>query len=479
MLTYTFEDKGDKPYYQYIYECIKRDIDAGVIAKGERLPSKRAFSRQLGVSVLTIANAYEQLLVEGYLTSVEKKGYFAAGAQIVPAMPAERKKESDSILKENERRFLNGEIERSTYRVDFTSNQIDCNRFPMSTWSHLMREVLSTQSEKVLAAAPAEGVYELRKAIAAYLVHFRGMRVMPHQIIIGAGTEYLYQLLIQLLGHHLIYGIENPGYRKLTQIYEKNNVLCKSILLDEEGLSVEKLRESDVSVIHTSPTHHFPTGIVMPITRRRELLAWAEEGEDRYIIEDDYDCEFRFGGLPIPTLESIDEKERVIYLNTFSKSLTPSIRISYMILPPHLLKKFRAELGFYACTVSNFEQYVLASFIEQGYFEKHINRMRNFYRKHRNAVIAALEESSLSSYATVLEEDAGLHFLLQIRTNREDQAICKELACRGIRLRCMADYAEHASDVKPHTFIINYTSLPIEGLREVFDEIAEVCMKNE
>lgn len=473
MLTYTFEERGEKPYYQYLYEVLKEDIEEGRLKEGEHLPSKRAFAKQLGLSVMTIASAYEQLLVEGYIYAVEKKGYYVAAVQPYLTEPLQE----DPAVKI----FIEGddasrEETKANWRMDFASNHVDRERFPMSTWSHLMRAVLSGQSKDVLLPSPPQGVYELRQAIADHLYHFRGMRILPEQIVIGAGTEYLYHLLIQLLGRDHVYGIENPGYQKLAKIYAHNGVDYRYVDLDAHGLSMESLRKQKVEIIHTSPTHHFPTGIAMPISRRQKLLAWAAEKEGRYIIEDDYDCEFRFGGLPIPTLQSIDGAGRVIYLNTFSKSLTPSIRISYMVLPRTLVGKFQENLGFYACTVSNFEQYTLAAFLQQGYFEKHINRMRNFYKNHRNQVIAKLKESRLWQMASIYEEDAGLHFLLHIDTQKEDSVIKDQLQQRGIRLRGMSDYTYDGSQVIPHTFIINYTAIDPQDLPEVLEEIYQVCI---
>jgi len=466
MLTYTFEQRNNKPYYQYLYECIKEDIEKGNLTEGAKLPSKRAFAKQLGLSVMTIASAYEQLLVEGYIVAEEKKGYYVAAVQpqIKAQMPMQQ--EFPAISKE---------VRERAWYMDFASNHVARDRFPMNTWSHLMRGVLNDAAQDILNSTPPQGVYVLRQAIASHLFHFRGMRVVPEQIVIGAGTEYLYHLLIQLLGRDHIYGMENPGYQKLAKIYAGNGVNHRYVALDEHGLSMTSLREQEVEIIHTTPTHHFPTGIVMPISRRQKLLAWAAEKEGRYIIEDDYDCEFRFGGLPIPTLQSIDTAGRVIYLNTFSKSLTPSIRISYMVLPQTLVETFQEKLGFYACTVSNFEQYTLAAFLQQGYFEKHINRMRNFYKNHRNQVIAALKISALWEMASIYEEDSGLHFLLHIKTGKEDAEIKKELAEKGIRLRSMSDYSYEKNVVSPHTFIINYTAIDLQKLPKIWEEIYKVC----
>jgi GntR family transcriptional regulator/MocR family aminotransferase len=309
--------------------------------------------------------------------------------------------------------------------MNFKLNSIKADFFPFSVWSKLMREVLLEQDTKLLLPAPYNGVAELREAIADHLYHFRGMSVDPGQIVVGAGTEYLYNLIIQLLGRDNVMGIENPGYYKISRIYDSNRVEYRYVDIDEHGMSVRKLEESRANIIHISPSHHYPTGIVTSIGRRHQLLDWANKSEDRYVIEDDYDSEFRFAGRPIQPLQSIDRNEKVLFINTFSKTMAPSIRISYMVLPPHLLKKYRENLGFYSCTVPSFEQYTLAKFITEGYFERHVNRTRKLYRAQRDKVIEAARTSAFGGRAEILGEDAGLHFLLHIQTKKSDAEIIK------------------------------------------------------
>lgn len=309
---------------------------------------------------------------------------------------------------------------------------------------------------------------ELRRAISNHLKEFRNMEVSAEQIIIGAGTEYLYGLLIQLLGRDKIYAVENPGYHKVAQIYESNGVKHCFIPVNQEGMDVGKLEESGSHVAHISPAHHFPTGVVTPIGKRYELLGWATRDDGRYIIEDDYDSEFRLTGKPIPTLQGIDRSERVIYMNTFTKTLASTIRISYMALPGHLLEEFEKRLSFYSCTVSNFEQYALARFIEGGYFEKHINRMRTYYRSIRDELLAGIRKSPLVFCCRIMEEDAGLHFLLHIDTRLSDEELLRRAEQSGIRLSSLAEYyCKPAADIPVHTFVINYSGLSPEKIPKV------------
>lgn len=492
MLTYTFEERGKTPYYKYLYEKMKEDILSSRMKPGTRLPSKRSFARNLNLSIMTVENAYAQLQVEGYIYSVEKKGYYVSDisprtgfAPMNPGLSHPQPGYRVSIKKiyrtDDPAAFPSEDVDtclEDAPFADFTSNLISRERFPFATWSNLVRRVLSKPDDALLQSSHPQGIYLLRAAIGEHLYHFRGMLVHPDQIVVGAGTEYLYSLLIQLLGRDKIYGVENPGYKKISRIYASNDVRFCPIDLDGQGLCLKALQESGADNLHISPSHHFPTGIVMPVSRRQELLSWAAEKPGRYILEDDYDSEFRFVGLPIPSLQSIDTDGRVIYLNTFSKSLTPSIRISYMVLPRGLLKEYQERLNFYSCTVSNFEQYTLAAFLSEGYFEKHINRMRNYYRSKRDRMIEAIKESPLSRIAKIREENSGLHFLLHIKTSLTDSEVISRAKETGIRLSCLSDYSYDENPAYVHTFIINYSGISPdrmgEAVRRLYHAISSV-----
>ena len=283
------------------------------------------------------------------------------------------------------------------------------------------------------------------------------------------GTDFLYNLLIQLLGRDKIYAVEEPGYGKIRKIYAAGGVACVSAPLDHRGVIPESLEKADV--LHCSPSHHFPTGLVTTVSRRLELLNWAKQG--KWIIEDDYDSEFRFDAHPKPALQSLDGAGRVIYMNTFSKSLAPSIRISYMILPEQLMAQFRRRLGFYSCTVPSFEQYTLARFLSRGHFEKHINRMRKFYRQRRNTVVSLLENCGFSGYLTILEQDAGLHFLLQVKTSLTDRELTDSLESAGIKIRALSEYY-HESREDRHCLVVNYSGIKEENLQKALEVLKEI-----
>ena len=336
--------------------------------------------------------------------------------------------------------------------------------FPFTVWARLMRQTILEQDTALLRPAPPSGAAVLREAIAQYLRQFRGMAVSPEEIIVGAGTEVLYNLLVQLLGRDKCYAVEEPGYGKIARIYGVNQVALEYIGVDEKGLDIAALRRTEADVVHISPSHHYPTGIVMPIGRRHELLRWAAQKPGRYILEDDYDSEFRFVGRPIPTLYSADENRRVIYINTFSKTIAPSIRISYMVLPPELLERFRARLGFYACTVSAFEQYTLANFMARGHYEQHLNRMRKRYHQKRDAVIETIEKSGLG--ARITEQDAGLHFLMTLPTALSDARLREQAAARGLHLPLLSDYYRVPETAPSHVLVVNYSGMDLQKLPE-------------
>ncbi|MCQ2486538.1 MAG: PLP-dependent aminotransferase family protein [Clostridia bacterium] len=456
MLTYPINQNISIPLYEYLYKCIKNDITSGAIAAGEKLPSKRSFAKNLGVSVITVENAYAALVAEGYVYSQPKRGYYASSIKVIPG-PGSIEPNTEKAIEETD---------TNTFFADYTSNRMDTGKFPFSTWAKYVRESLSDNREDLLKSPPVGGTLALRTAIAKHLKDFRGMEVSPEQIIVGAGTEYLYGLLLQLLGLDKTYGIEDPGYSKIAEIYKSHGSVCKAVPIDEYGVRSDRLSSLGVDVIHISPSHHFPTGIVMPIGRRYELLSWASESPDRYIIEDDYDSEFRLTGKPIPTLSSIDLQGKVIYMNTFTKSLASTVRISYMVLPGRLMERFRTNLGFYSCTVSNIDQYTLAKFIDSGHFEKHINRMRNYYLDKRNFVIDAIEADELGSLVSISEEDAGLHFLMTVKTDISDDELVARAEEKGIKLAPLSYFYRNREDAGQHVFVINYSSVSYEAITE-------------
>ena len=309
MLTYNMEGRGGAPLYEHLYRCIRQDILSGALAAGEKLPSRRRLAEHLNVSVMTVEGAYGQLEAEGYLIARPRRGFFVAAVekraepQVSPSFPAAEEK-------------------LRTWRLDLASNRVDGRRFPVATWARLVRQALSEERETLMAPLPHQGLLELRAAIARDLARRRGLTVAPEQIVVGAGAEYLYLLLSQLLGRETVFAVEDPGYPKIRQVYRACGVTVEPIPLDSEGVDMKALYASHARVAHLSPAHQYPTGLVTTIGRRQALLKWAREREG-YLIEDDYDSEFRFSGRPIPALQPIDREGRVIYMNTFPRPSPP------------------------------------------------------------------------------------------------------------------------------------------------------------
>ena len=443
MRTYNLKKEPGLPLYESLYRSIREDIRTGVLAPGEKLPSKRALAANLEVGKTTVEGAYSQLLEEGYIFSRERQGFFVESVEEHPAPMALPPVEIPA---------------EPSQAADLTGN--GTGQFPFSVWAKLQREVVLDYGKELLSPMDPRGAEILRRAIARNLSDFRGLQIRPENILVGAGTDFLYNLLLQLLGQDLVYGVEDPGYGKIRKIYAAGGVRCRPIPMDDRGIPVEEI--GDAQVLHISPGHHFPTGIVTPVGRRREMLDWARS-TGGYIIEDDYDTEFRFRGHPIPPMQAMDP-ERVIYLNTFSKTLSPSIRISYMVLPPALMERFQKKLGFYGCTVASFEQYTLARFLDRGYFEKHINRMRKFYRARRNRVISLLENCPEAKKFTIQEEDAGLHFLLKVETDLSDTALTEAFQSQGLKVQALSSFYTEPED--RHCLVINYSGVDEERLKE-------------
>lgn len=492
-LIYDLEKRGKRPIYEYLYQCIREDVLKGTLKPGEKLPSKRELARAHDVALITVENAYAQLIIEGYVTAREKSGYYV-NPGMAEGLTHYATAGRGEILRENAGRgeSLQGGAERveavasptagagktkgngmtaEKLLVDFTSGELKRDAFPFSVWAKLMRRVMNDREEAFLTKPENRGVPELREAIREYLKKAKGLSVLSEQIIVGPGTEYLHHILLQLLGRSRIVAVEDPGYKKVGQIYEGNGLKCLHVPVDQGGMIVERLKGSNATLVHISPSHHFPTGCVMPIARRRELLSWARES-GAYVIEDDYDSEFRFDGRPIPTLVSLDG-DRVIYMNTFTKTLAPSIRIAYAVLPPELTERYGQKLSYYSGAVSSFEQYTLAAFIGEGYYERHVARMRNYYRQQRSKILTALSQSPLAKRASVEEHAAGLHFILRINGIKDEEKWLARLEGQGIRLLPVSAFCYERKESYRHRFVIYYSDIDPENLKEAFEIMAK------
>ncbi len=465
MLVYDLTARGSMSKYEYLYQCLKRDILTGKLSEGQKMPSKRRLSEANGISVRTVMNAYDQLLIEGYLESKERSGYYVVS-------------DFDSPL-----RYQKIEIPIATpeqeedWIVDFTANTTVYEKFPFSMWTKVMRQVLGDYNLHLMKRGQFLGCPELRYEIAKYLYSKRGIIVSPDCIVIGTGIEYLYSKLIGLLPANAVYAIENPGYRKIRQIYEDLGVKWTWTSMNKNGIHMGSLRQSGATVVHTSPEHHYPLGTVMSAKRRQELLKWLEESGDHYIIEDDYDCEFRYSGHAIPALYGLDKSHQIIYMNTFSKTLSPGIRISYMVLPPQLIKQYIDSANFFSNTSSNLEQYTLAAFLHGGYFDRHLTRMRRYYLNQGEMLKNALLMTPSIPAKEILGMETGTHLLVKLNTKLSDKEIKLRARMKGINLCCLSEFCIGEKELYHHILVLNYSSLHKDRMLEVVRTLGEIFPK--
>ena len=403
MLDYNLEQRGEASLYEYVYQQIRDDIVAGRIAAGEHLPSKRAFASHLGISVITIENAYSQLLAEGYICSKPRRGYYACELPDAPVLASAAEGiDRDVASVDPSAHDVNGQVERFDA---LSPSALEAARL----WQSALRATLTSEDEReIFSPAPAQGTARLRRAIAHHLRGTRGMNVDPDNIVIGAGAQLLDTMLVQLLGADKVYAVEDPGYLRLTRIYQAMGCQVRHIPLDDDGVDLSALQKTGTDVLHLMPSHH-PTGLVTSIARRYALLSWATERPGRYLIEDDFDCEFRLAGKPIPALASIDAAQSVIYTNTFSKSLSSALRLAYMVLPDELMERFKHNLGFYASSVSSVDQVALARLLESGDYERHVNRVRVRAREARDGLVALVRKAFPAGEVSIKHADAGLY----------------------------------------------------------------------
>lgn len=404
MLDYNLEQRGGASLYEYVYQQIRDDIVAGRIAAGEHLPSKRAFASHLGISVITIENAYSQLLAEGYICSKPRRGYYACE---LPEAPVLASAAEDADRDAAPASFgVHDSCGQPEQFAALSPSALEAARL----WQSALRATLTSEDEReIFSPAPAQGTARLRCAIAHHLRGTRGMNVNPDNIVIGAGAQLLDTMLVQLLGADKVYAVEDPGYLRLTHIYQAMGCKVRHIPLDGEGVNLGELLDAGADVLHLMPSHQYPTGLVTSIARRYALLSWAAERQGRYLIEDDFDCEFRLAGKPIPALASIDAAQSVIYTNTFSKSLSSALRLAYMVLPDELMERFRRELGFYASSVSSVDQVALARLLESGDYERHVNRVRVRAREARDGLAAIVRKAFQAGEVSIEHADAGLY----------------------------------------------------------------------
>lgn len=459
-LTISLDTKRNIPLYEQIYDYIKQEIQQGKIQSGERLPSTRALSRHLEVSRSTIELAYEQLLSEGYVETQPYRGFFIS--QIDGLYRLEYQEEQQEIKVEEE---------KDQYKYDFSPNGVDLNSFPYNIWRKLSRECLQDDRSELFRLGNPQGEEGVRNAICSYLHQARGVNCRPEQIIVGAGNDYLLMLLTAILGNERKVALENPTYTQAYRLFDRFSYQVCTVDMDEKGMRVDRLQESGAQIAFVMPSHQFPLGTVMPISRRMEILRWAEEEEGRYIIEDDYDSEFRYKGKPIPALQGYDRSGKVIYMGTFSKSIAPAIRMSYMVLPEKVLERYKTNCGFLSSTISRVDQMILQKFIEEGYYERHLNKSRALYKGRHDMMLNRLR--TMSESVTILGENAGLHLLLRFTGKSSEKELIQKAKSQGVKVYGLSEYCigiqEEMQEKKEATILLGYANMKEAEITEAIE----------
>ena len=450
--------------YEQIYEYIKEEIRKGSLAAGTRLPSTRILAEHLKISRSTSQMAYDQLVSEGYIETIPCKGYFVLKIDELVEVEPETKM---GFLVEPEQ-------QEAELDVDFSPRGIDLTSFPYNAWRKVTRATLMDDDKEMFLTGSPQGEPGLREAIRGYLHSARGVNCTADQIIIGAGSEYLMMLLTQILGTSRTIAMENPTYRQAYRVFESLGCQMKPVEMDAHGMNVRLLEESGADIAYVMPSHQYPMGVVMPVKRRQELLSWAGRGEKRYLIEDDYDSEFRYRGKPVPALQGMDIQGKVIYMGTFSKSIAPAIRVGYLVLPAPLLAVYKRKCGFYASTVSRIDQKIIYQFLTEGHYERHLNRMRAIYKGKHDVLMSELK--TLGTEFIVQGEYAGLHVLLKYRKAGMETWLVEEAAkarvgvygISGFLIAPLADQKEECFS----TVVLGYARLNEDQIREGIRRLA-------
>lgn len=463
MLMIEIDPDKKKPLYEQIYEEIKRQIQVGTLPEKTKLPSARVLAKRLEISRNTVDLAYGQLTAEGYIESRPRSGYYVCMVEDLAALDIQIETEE-----------IDPEPKKEEMPYDFSPSGTEMEQFPYQVWRKLLKEVMINDNSELFQKGDAQGDLGLRKAIMYYLRQSRGVKVHCDQIILGAGMENLLFLLRQTFGTKQIVGVENPVYTNAYGILKELGFGVRPISMDQNGMKIDNLRKSDADLAYVTPAHQYPTGIVMPAGRRGQLLRWAKEKEGRYIIEDDYDSEFRYYGKPIPALQGTDHHEKVIYIGTFSRVIAPAIRVSYMVLPPKLLAKYRENVTAFSCSVSRIDQAVLTLFLSEGHFERHLNRMRNIYKEKHDLLLHCIRQ--FMNGADISGQGAGVHVMIDFHI-RQNEQFERELRKQGVVIYPLSFYYMEGKP-KEEKYILGFTRMKkkdmIEGTRIIGNVLSTI-----
>ena len=437
--------QGGAPLYQQLYRHIAGAIQSGALSPGAKLPSKRRMCALAGVSMSTVETAYALLTAEGYVLARPRSGYVCAHLlPPAPALPLPAPAAEPAPA--------------PRWACDCSTSAVDVSAFPFSSWARITKEAVY-ENPGLLQRGHPQGDEPLRAALAGLLAQYRGVRCTPEQVVVGAGSDYLLSLLLQLLPEQRSIALEDPGYPAAYAAAALHGRQAVPVPVDGEGMCPEALADSGALMAYVTPSHQFPLGVTMPVGRRSRLLHWAASAPGRFLIEDDYDSEFRWSSRPIPAMQGLDRAGRVVYLGTFSRSIAPAIRAAYLILPPALLERYQATFSHGACTVSRFEQESLRRFLVQGLYGRHLRRTGNLYRRK-----CALFTGALSAIpgAEVSGAEGGLHFLLTLPRFSEGELVARA-AEQSVRVHPLSRYC-HAVPPRPSTVVLGFAGLTEEEI---------------
>lgn len=457
MLLFQLEKAGEKPLYDQLYSGIKEAIITKKISVGEKLPSKRKLADFLNISQTTIEIAYAQLLAEGYIMSKARVGYFVEEIDELPYI------QQDTVAS------LSELPKKKTYKIDFNPASIDIHAFPFQRWRKYAKELFDDASKELLLTGEPQGELSLRTEIANYLYQSRGVVCNPEQIVVGSGTEQLLPMILRLFSDDTYFALENPGYPAVHRMFSQHKRKVYPITVDEEGILIHELEKTSADVVYITPSHQFPTGAVLSATRRAQALNWAAQSTSRYIIEDDYDSEFRYTGKPIPALHALDRNDKVIYMSTFTKSLMPSLRVAYFVLPPKLLKTYNDVFNYYSSTVPRFDQHIVANFMRDGHFSKHLNRMRKIYRKKHDKLTSILE--NYSKQIKITGEQAGMHILLEVQHELSEKHLHQLASNADIGIYPLSDYRLDHTAASQAQFLLGFGGIPVHEIEHSIEKL--------
>ncbi len=463
----TLPEDRSIPLYQALYLQLRQQIQSGALPYGKKLPSKRKLSEQLGISVNTVDSAYCQLEAEGFIQSSPRRGFFVLDAGMLPQAkrPASEPPAAPAPAPPQ-------------WKVDFSPSGMARQQFPFGVWRKLMKNCFNEYDDSLLLRTVPQGDPGLRQAVADYLYRARGVTCIPDQIVIGAGTDNLLLILGYILPNSFMLAVENPLYNHAHGLFSRLGHPVTAVPVDPDGIRLSALPARDQVVVYTTPSHQYPLGYAMPIGQRTALLRWSSISRQRYIIEDDYDSEFRYHSRPIPSLQSIDQQGRVIYMGTFSRSVAPALRISYMVLPDALLQRYRESYRGYSSTVSGFEQAVLRQFMLEGHFETHVNRMRIYYRSRRQCLVAAL--APLSPWMEILGQPAGHHLTLRLKNGMEESELVASARALGVRVYPISPYfLDEVPEAHRSTVLLGFGGLTDKAIKQGAELLIRAWVPNE